>query len=558
MLAVLALSGCDCGSPNREPTVRPSRPAVVTGDTESPTTLAGGPWNEGSPLGTNLSAFYDWSTELPLIDLFKMSRPWISGTDEVWEDDRPIDVDEHGWVRSLRPGQLVRTLMLWDNVNYRPGRYVLRYEGEGEIDYHGSSAVRLVESESRPGRHVLDIDPSRSEQGLGMDIRATNPDNYLRNMVVVPSGGACAEAPTTYCDADQPCDVGECLSFEDHHEELIFHPDFLERTKRYALIRYLDWIATNDSEVRTWDDRPKMDDARWSERGAPPEILIELSNRLHAHAWMTVPHLADDDYNRRFAELVKERLDPGLELWIEYSNEVWNGIFSQFRYAEEQGQAAGLGDDLYHGALLFYSERSVEVFDLWTEVLGPDRLVRVMGAQAANAWTAEVALDHQSAHEKTDVLAIAPYFGINAEPENRSELRGMSVDELLDKTEREVLPEVFSWIDAAHALTEERNLQLVAYEGGQHFVGVQGLENDDEINALYDAVNRHPRMGELYVRYLVSWRQRGGTLFVNFVNCDGWSKWGRWGALEYITQPTEEAHRYRALQRFIDENPRWW
>ncbi|MGB5194913.1 MAG: hypothetical protein WBN70_18150, partial [Polyangiales bacterium] len=59
-----------------------------------------------------MAGVVDYSTDMPFVDLFKSSRPWISGSDEKWDDGRPLDLDEYGWVRSLKPGQVARTLML--------------------------------------------------------------------------------------------------------------------------------------------------------------------------------------------------------------------------------------------------------------------------------------------------------------------------------------------------------------------------------------------------------------------------------------------------------------
>ena len=68
----------------------------------------------------------------------------------------------------------------------------------------------------------------------------------------------------------------------------------------------------------------------------------------------------------------------GLKVYIEYSNEVWNGSFEQHRYAEEQARKLGLGpkERPWEGAALFYGRRSVEIFRLWEEAFGGrERLV---------------------------------------------------------------------------------------------------------------------------------------------------------------------------------------
>ena len=74
------------------------------------------------PVGTNLNGIHDWSTEFTFADPFKSSRPWFSGAANTWQDQRPLDLDEHGWVRSLQAGQIAKTLLFWD-LSRAPGKY---------------------------------------------------------------------------------------------------------------------------------------------------------------------------------------------------------------------------------------------------------------------------------------------------------------------------------------------------------------------------------------------------------------------------------------------------
>src|SRR5262245_18033506 len=99
-----------------------------------------------------------------------------------------------------------------------------------------------------------------------------------------------------------------------------------------------------------------------------------------------MPHLADDEFVREFAKLVKKTLDGKRKVYLEYSNEVWNAGFKQAHHAAEQGKKEGLSNNAYQAQLFWYSKRSVEIFKIWEDELGKDRLVRVLAAQAANSW----------------------------------------------------------------------------------------------------------------------------------------------------------------------------
>ncbi len=72
------------------------------------------------------------------------------------------------------------------------------------------------------------------------------------------------------------------------------------------------------------------------------EHMVLLANTVGADPWLCVPHAASDDYVRRLAALVLASLRPDLTVYLEYSNEVWNGLFGQGVYAAAQGRALGL------------------------------------------------------------------------------------------------------------------------------------------------------------------------------------------------------------------------
>lgn len=507
-----------------------------------------------SPIGTNLTGIADWSAEWTFVDAFKASRAWISGSSSQWDDGRPLDLDADGWVRSLLPGQLARTLVLPEG-HYPAGRYIVMYDGEGTLTY-GGGGTRDAAS-SAPGRDVVVADGTNP---VIVTITATSPSNYLRNIRFIMPGGACSTDAFRYCDDASPCETGTCNRFEDHYATQIFHPTFLSRLRGYRVLRFMDWMATNNSSVSS--EGPRVSDARWTSRGVPVEILLELANRLGADAWLTVPHLATDAYVTSLASAVRDQLAPGLVAYVEYSNEIWNGIFSQGTYCEQQGLALGLSSNPYEARLRFQAQRSVEIFEIFDRVFEGEarqRIVRVLAAQAANPWTSTTLLDHGDTRHHVDALAIAPYFGgYLGSPEEQGRVSAMDLDALFAELHGVAVPESLDWVSRHAEVAAERDVALIAYEAGNHLAGFQGVENDDAINALFDAANRDPRMRQVYSTYLDGWKERGGELLAHFVNCSAPSKWGRWGALEYLEQPRSEAPKYDAIHAFIEANPAWW
>ena len=81
-----------------------------------------------------------------------------------------------------------------------------------------------------------------------------------------------------------------------------FHPVFIGRWRGMACFRFMDWMHTNHFEIPSWEDRPTLEHATFT-NGVALEWMIELCNRTNVDPWFCMPHLADDDFIRRFASM---------------------------------------------------------------------------------------------------------------------------------------------------------------------------------------------------------------------------------------------------------------
>ncbi len=512
-------------------------------------------------LGTNLDFLVDWSTEMPFVDLMRTSRPWTSGTIETPEGGPPLLLDAHGWPRTIAPGQVIRTLMAWDITTHPSGRYVVLWEGEGELELSAGRLGPLADAgrivESAPHRLVFQLDPPRDGPGISLALLRSSPTDPLRNVRVLVPGGVCRGDDARYCDEAEPCDAGdECAPFETVYAEQRFHPRFLRSMRQYAVIRFMNWADANSTHTpsfeQRWQDRVELDDARWSPR-APLEVMIDLANRAHAEPWLTLPSRADDDFARHAGALVREQLDPSRRVWVEYSNEVWNTMFPQSQYAAARGRALGLADDDDTAVLRFYARRSGELHRAFAEGLGddaarPTRMVRVYASQSASTWRTEQILGFEDAYRGADVLAIAPYFGVTVPPEEYPRWRALDLDGFFARAEAEDLQPVIDAVTAQRELADEHGLALVAYEGGQHYLA----SGDEQLTALFGRAARDPRMEHLYDRYLAAWSAHGGRLMAHLVDCTAGGRDGYWGAIERLGQPLEETPKLRALVRWAE------
>ncbi|MGF1547476.1 MAG: hypothetical protein ACFCUG_09120 [Thiotrichales bacterium] len=501
-----------------------------------------------SPLGLNLREVRDWSADVQFVDVFRAAR--------TFQETSPgVEVDKHGWVKSLGGEARATTYMLWDIKGRFPsGRYEVTYNGKGRISY-GGGAEPVSRSE---GRDVISL--NAAENGLQLDIIATDPDDPIRDIRVVMPGGICASDPFTRVAGEGEC-KGDYQSFKDHHATQLFNPDYLNFLRPFKVLRFMDLMGTNASPLQHWSERPRVTDATWStRRGVPVEILVELANRMNADAWFTLPHRADDEYVFHFAEYVRDHLNPALKVYVEYSNEVWNSAFEQNRYALEMGQKLRLDSDKYTAAQMFYSKRAVEIFKIFEKVFGGDeRLVKVLASQAANAWFGDLILGYGEAARHADALAIAPYFGGHlGDPSGAERVERLSVAALFDEVRTQSLPEAIEWMEANAKVAKKHGVDLIAYEGGHHLAGFHGAENRKKLNDLFDNADRHRQMRAMTTRYLDAWRKAGGTLFVYYSSPTKTSKWGRWGLTDSLYRKRAEAPKYDAVLEFIENNPRWW
>ncbi|MDB4991050.1 MAG: Cellulose-binding domain protein, partial [Myxococcaceae bacterium] len=512
--------------------------------------------NATSALGTNLDAINDWSTSWPFVDAMKRSREWISSPADQWEDQRKFSFDEHGSPRALADGQRARALLFWETPHYPGGDYAVLYQGSGTLSYDPQNEVRS----KKPGRELLHLDPKKGNASLLIAAMGSG-DNYLHDLHVIAPGGVCTNDPVRYCDGKQPCaDGASCTSFESNHEAQIFHPTFLARIQRYGVVRFMDWMKTNESKERKWADRPKPTDVRFT-RGVPLETMVALANRLSQHPWFNIPHAADDEYVRHFATYVRDNLRPELKAYVEYSNEVWNGIFPQASYAIEQGKKLGLGQRDWDAQYRFYARRATEVHKIWESVFKGQqkRVVRIIATQVSNAGVADSVLSFEDTRQHVDALAVAPYFGGEyGGPEEAKKWENATVTQIIDDTRTRSIPNALKWAKTHAELAAKYNIEMVAYEGGESYQGVGEPMNNAKLNKLFDAVGRDPRMKQLYLEYLEGWKKAGGKLFVHFTDCFAPGKYGRWGSLEYLDQPREKAPKFDALMTFIDSTPRWW
>jgi hypothetical protein len=515
------------------------------------------------PLGINLSAVNYFATGIPFVDAMKMADPFqstnaqsVPGVKDEWDtqlaDKIPRDADGYPLeIPAIVPGarvpQIVRASVV---AAVYSGRYVLLYDGDGDLEFPAAPASVVSRA---PGRIELDVQAT-PERAIFVAITRSSRLNHVRNVRLILPG------------------------YEAAYTRQIFHPTFLGRIRGVGALRFMDWGNTNNSPVAHWSERATPSMSQGTPRGVALENMVELANQLDADAWFCVPHLADDHYIEEMAKLIKARLDPKHKAYIEYSNELWNGIFTQSAWSAKQGCSAGLNKlgaysgscdndgSRYWAGIKWQARRSGQIFQIFDKVFGSDadRVVRVMAGQAQNDHLNQMLLELfedpavNPAHNAADVLAVAPYVGhgIGSDIAEHGKFNAISAGEIVDRLEQAIGPHVRDSTAVNKKIADAHGLHLVAYEGGQHLVAYGGAENNPALVDKLIAANRDPRMRAVYTRMLDAWYTKSdGGLMMLFDYIEAPSKFGVWGLLETQEQRMETAPKYQAfydrLQRLI-------
>jgi len=268
--------------------------------------------------------------------------------------------------------------------------------------------------------------------------------------------------------------------------------------------------------------------------------------------WITVPHLTIEDYEAnptnnywtQLATLIKEKLNPNLNVWVEYSNETWNSGagFSQGTYVGNRGVSMGFDKQAYTAGFTFHVYAAVRLFKVFQDafVEQTQRIKTVISGQTGSAWGTQIqclALNNKlnagatnnninPNNLKPEYYAIATYVGGS---------NGSSATVRAD------------WTASVNALIKNAQdvknnfvkynanyLKLVAYEGGQ------GYSTNGDVFA------RNPQSYDMYKEWLQAINPYF-QLTCHYTHTGKWASGGDWGAKDSTSQSLADAHKYRAI-----------
>ena len=467
-------------------------------------------------LGMNLADVTYYTREWVFVDAMKQSHRWLPthpGDSDPWDSGESLQLNESGWPL-LRNGQAAHTIMYHDTRgSYPAGRYVCTWEGDGDVDLGWDAKV----IRKNGNRIIAEVTPT--DLGIYLRIDRSNRNDPVRNVKVWLPGFEDAQSP--------------------------FHPLYLKRLKPFSVIRFMDWMQTNGSNITTWSDRPRYDYyTQGTGDGVALEYMIDLCNELGADPWFCMPHLANDRYVENFAKLVKSRLRKDLNVYVEWSNEVWNSQFPQHKWIQSRTDGRSLSDAFNEA----WAEEADRDFEIWMDVWGNQsgRVIRVAAGQKDNPWVTGQLVENLQG--EFDAISCTTYFGMTKR--EMDSFGNVTPRRLLEKAMDDMVKGQRTNYRAHGQLSRQwtrktgRDIPLIGYEGGQHYTAEGG--NPSYLNALLDMQN-HPLMYDVYIANMREWENAGGSLFTAFNFVEKPDKWGAWGQLDFMDQAISTAPKYRAL-----------
>jgi hypothetical protein len=490
--------------------------------------------------GTNLAGFTDWGTEIPLKDMMKSARVWY--TKDVDNPSAPWNSENPEYLEYRSDGYPTHTPQTIDSSEYRqtvatiwaitdawkPGEYVVLYEGTGEIRFHGGMSNVTQTDEHR----ITFQFPNPVGTNIEMIIDSSAIDDPIRNIRIIHA------------------------DYEDNFEDDPFNPDWIEKLMVFNSVRFMDWGQTNnwgeegwpadDTTLFSWNERTTPDYYTYAmNKGVPYELMIQLLNMYDLDGWVCVPHRASNEYIREMANLFFNTLEPERTLTVEYSNEIWNWMFLQTQWLNEFGCIQQ--DISWPEGIVPYIQNCL---DIWSAVYSNEmhRIVRAVGIQTS--WLdVSQRIVFNLADDSFDAVAPTYYFGLTGEADATLDAmeESATVDDIASLIREYRADDVFAaLLDVKEHITDSLDVPMAFYEGGQHITPHPFGEEPTYAQALLD-IQRDTAMYNLYNEMYSFMRTLNETnepfQCMNFSFIGGRSaRYGSWGILESLNQDTTEIY----------------
>jgi hypothetical protein len=250
---------------------------------------------------------------------------WIAITDKLNSNFKYFDKDgwpkrDFFWYWDLRPVD-----QSWPYVPKWSGVYKGSFSGQADVTNHGDMG-KIENLKYNPFTNITTFDLVVPEEPEAFNVTHAMVWLYFTHT---------RRLPTDKEDTGITNFRLICPGYSRNTKRL-FRRSYINAYKAapFAAIRVVDLIyIENDvrwgeTQTVSWKDRATPEQA--NAKGWPWEYVIRLCNDTNMDLWANIPVNADNNYIRGLAKLLKKELKPNLNIYIEYSNELWNWGFTQY------------------------------------------------------------------------------------------------------------------------------------------------------------------------------------------------------------------------------------
>ena len=475
-------------------------------------------------VGGNLHQVRDYVRTLPYVNLIRQAQAW--GSIEAPWDGNAIFDPVTGW-----PTEDFGVIIASEHLDFG-GTYLLRAKGNAHVTLKGG----LVQDKTYdPITNILTAHIIVRQNASGLILLFENTTGPgLQDLTVLQSGYN--------------------QSAESNFTELL-----LAHLSRFNLIRFMEWIDTNVNFEVNWNETTPLS---WPLYHPPkhnpwhtiPYLINQFNHSIDI--WINIPFHASDDYMLSLARLMLSELNPRTNIYVEYSNEIWNPVFLQWKANIDlaNDSVVNQGDPFHFNydnstnvrtwAYRRIAYQIKHVSDLFKTVFGEENVgpwKRVRPILAGDSKHQLIMIDYLdylniNYGPPTNYLhgiAVAPYFDLGIY-KNWTNLNTNQILNVLNMSIDEFLPEA-GWSQQSPLGTQAVyaawfNISVYAYEGGPDITNqCEQCSSEAKTNA-----TRDPRMIDLCLRFLNGWYQFGFETF-------NWFTAGasaHWGLLEDMRQET--------------------
>jgi hypothetical protein len=481
-------------------------------------------------IGANLGALRDWDRTLPYVNLIKQSRKWGS-VSTPWDGNATFDPIT-GW-----PTNDFGVVLSTGAIDMG-GTYFLYAKGNADITFVGGTYGYISNKTYNTSTNILTalVNVQDGSTGIILTFQNTTGPGLQDITLLQPTYNLTSMLNLT---------------------NLI-----LTHLSRFSIIRFMTWTDTNNNFEVNWNDTTPLNYPQYTPpKRNPWETIPYIANQINKaiDIWINLPHNSSDDYILNVARIMLKELNPANNIYVEYSNEVWNYMFPQ---AEANLLAANDSvynhDDPFHlnydnisNSYTWAFRRTAyqikHISDLFKiifgeENVGPWKRVRpILAGEAGNPYVIKTGLDYLNnvygpPSEYLHGIGIAPYFTLG-EYRMWTNLTTEQVFDAFNSSIERLLPE-YGWSQQAHlghhaVYAAWYKLAVHAYEGGPDTVaGCGDCSLEAKINA-----TRDPCMSDLCIRFLNGWSRFGFETFNWYAAGAGpMGKSGSWNLLEDMRQ----------------------